>query len=100
MKSAWFWNTSRWAQYQHFYYSDRPMVVEYKSSPLADDCEFNWESQRTFFDLSIHETQVIDLTLTQDELWRGIRKSYRPLINKALKDYEFKAGNLTDYHRL
>lgn len=98
MKSAWFWGTAQWEKYQRAYFSDRPRVEEYKSSPLSGDGI--GERDPLNYDIAMHESQVLNLTLSQAELWRGIRKSYRPLINKALVDYRFTAGTLADYHRL
>lgn len=100
MKSGWFWQTVKWEVYQRAYYADRSRVEEYKSSPLCDDHEFDWELNRTLFNLSTHQSQVVDLTLPKPDLWRGIRKSYRPLINKALRDYAFKSVSVSDYHAL
>ena len=97
MRSGWFWSTQKWANYQQHYYADRPHVDEYKSSPLGNGHLFN---DRTNYDYAEHQTQVLDLRQTEDDLWRGIRKSYRPLINKALKEYQFSPGTLAEYHRL
>lgn len=105
MRSGWFWQTDAWEAYQQAYYSNRPRPDEYKTSPLSEwdgeGMSALWpEREVTDYDLSIHRSQVIDLRLTLEDLWRGIRKSYRPLINKALKVYEFRPGGLTDYHFL
>ena len=40
-----------------------------------------------YFDCSA-ETSLVDLQLPEAELWRRLRDSYRPLINKARRSYE------------
>lgn len=41
------------------------------------------------FTPNIFYTSIIDLTLSKDELWQNIRKSYRSLINSLIKDVDY-----------
>jgi lipid II:glycine glycyltransferase (peptidoglycan interpeptide bridge formation enzyme) len=100
MNSGWFWRTGFWETYQREYYAGRPRPEQYKSSPLAPDHEFEWDIQRTDFDLTTHKTRVLDLTQSLEDLWRDIRKSYRPLINKAMQEYTFSPGTIEEFHTL
>ena len=90
MKSAWFWHTPQWAEYQAAYHHGQ-VPDEYKSSPLADDAvmpgpnyDYDWSDaiQRPF-DISVHQTVVLDLTVPIEQLWRGVRKSYHSIIHRA-----------------
>ncbi len=102
MRSGWFWNTPQWQEYLKEYSQSRPECLhEWKSSPLANDHDFteeelsssstqgcNWEATR-------HLSQVIDM---RTHKWSDIRKSYRGLINKALKEFsicEYKEHSIT-----
>ena len=82
MRSGWFWGTKEWAEYQQAYHHGQA-PDEYKSSPLADDHDFDWEHERTNYDLSVHQTVVLDLTKTREQLWQGVRKSYHSIIHRA-----------------
>ena len=85
MRSGWFFGTTMWKSYLEEYAKTRPECLqEWKTSPLANDHDFiefvdgpaaDWEQEQ-------HYSQVIDL---QAHKWSNIRKSYRGLINKALK---------------
>jgi len=88
MKSAWWWGTEEWEAYQVEYWKGRERPEEYKTSPLARDEEFDWETQRTNFDLTVHQTQVIDLTLPIETLWNKVRKSYHSIVHRAQERYE------------
>jgi len=95
MRSGWFWGTKEWAEYQQAYHHGQARAEyqqayhhgqapdEYKSSPLADDHDFDWEHERTNYDLSVHQTVVLDLTKTREQLWQGVRKSYHSIIHRA-----------------
>ena len=87
VKSGWWWNTSRWAAYQAAYHTVRPEPESYKSSPLADDHEFGWDAQREYYELATHLTQVIDLTLPRETLWRNTRDSYHSLIHRGAETH-------------
>ena len=82
MHSAWFWKTNEWAEYQQAYHRGQ-VPDEYKSSPLASDHDFDWERERTNYDLSVHQTVVLDLTAPIEQLWQGVRKSYHSIIHRA-----------------
>lgn len=60
------WETPQWLAYEEAYKSAVPRVQE-----LA---EATWQ------------TRVIDLSLDEAELWRGVRKSYHAIIHKAERD--------------
>lgn len=47
----------------------------------------NWLTKYNFLDTSA-QTQIIDLKKLPTELWLEVRKSYRPLINKAKQCYQ------------
>ena len=94
MRSAWWWNTKQWAEYQAAYYAGRERPEEYKSSPLADDHDFDWtDENRKLYQLNVHQTQVIDLTVSMEQLWRGVRKSYQSLINKGFRTYDVEISD-------
>jgi hypothetical protein len=103
MRSAWFWGTKEWAKYQLAYYHGH-VLDEYKSSPLASDHEFEWtDENRRLYELSVHQTQVLDLTVPLEELWRGVRKSYHSIIHRANEQWEIEevgVGGTADYQRL
>jgi hypothetical protein len=75
-----------WQEYLQEYAKTRPECLrEWKSSPLADDHDYsewimrsddNWIFER-------HQSQVIDL---RTHKWSDVRKSYRGLINQAMKN--------------
>jgi hypothetical protein len=48
---------------------------------------FNRLTRHGYIDASI-STQIIDLRLPREQLWMDLRKSYKPLINKAEGTYE------------
>jgi hypothetical protein len=83
MKSAWWWGSERWAEYQAIYHHGQ-VPDAYKTSPLADDHDFDsnplWAIE---YDLSLHQTVVLDLTQTREQLWQGVRKSYHSIIHRA-----------------
>lgn len=87
MKSGWFWQSPMWAEYLQEYAKSRPeCLMEWKSSPLADDCEFReyfecdgiWEKKQ-------HQTQVIDL---RTHKWSDVRKSYHSIIHRGQEQLE------------
>ena len=102
MKSAWFWNTTMWGQYQDWYHLTRPEVESYKTSPLADDHEFgNAGAWDEFYDFSTHQTQVLDLTPPLADLWKGVRKSYHSEIHRVDERYTIMvSGRVDDYKAL
>jgi hypothetical protein len=81
-----------WHEYQLAYHYGQ-IHDEYKSSPLADDHEFCWDTQREHYDLAVHQTQVLDLSPSLEELWRGVRKSYQSLINRGLRSYDVEIND-------
>jgi hypothetical protein len=85
MRSGWFWGTEMWQQYLQEYAKTRPECLrEWKSSPLADDHDFQLSlSDEAFYRKEEHQSQVIDL---RTHKWSDIRKSYRGLINQAMKN--------------
>lgn len=89
MKSAWFWGQPQWQDYLKEYAKTRPeCLYEWKTSPLANDHDFtdalNLDATGSVdVEWSNHQSQVIDLRIHK---WSDIRKSYRGLINKALKE--------------
>lgn len=94
MKSGWFWNTPMWAEYLQEYSKTRPECLhEWKSSPLASDHDFTEyvDEPASAWVKKEHLSQVIDL---RTHKWSDVRKSYRGLINKVLKELsvdEYKA---------
>lgn len=88
MRSGWFWGTEHWQRYEKAYAASSPHYVEQvKSSPLAhdhnfDDLPVDWVVQR-------HETQVVDLTMSEADLWKNMRASYHGLIHAAERRFGF-----------
>ena len=88
MKSAWFWKTEQWREYQAIYHRGQ-IPSEYKTSPLDPNGEdFNWDIERRDYSMRINLTRVIDLTVPMEVLWKGVRDSYRALINKGIRTYD------------
>lgn len=85
MRSGWWWSTKEWEQYQTAYYAGRERPDEYKSSPLADDHEFDHDHNE--YEYIMHQTQLLDLSLPLEQLWSGVRKSYHSLIHRADEQY-------------
>ena len=77
-----------WAEYQAAYYSDRPQVTEWKSSPLANDHDFG--DMPVGYEIVTRQTQVIDLSYPLPTLWQGVRKSYHSIIHRANEQYDIK----------
>ena len=75
-----------WAEYQAAYYSDRPQVTEWKSSPLANDHDFS--DVPDGYEIITRHTQVIDLSYPLPMLWQGVRKSYHSIIHRANEQYD------------
>lgn len=101
MKSGWFWNSERWAEYQHHYYSDRDPVTEWKSSPLANDHDIG--DVPDGYEIITRRTQVIDLSYPLETLWAGVRKSYHSIIHRANEEHcisEHSYGGIGFYQRL
>lgn len=81
MRLTW-WETPQWLSYEAAYQPAIPRVQE-----LA---EATWQ------------TRVIDLSLSEEELWRGVRKSYHAIIHKAERTraiYEWTAVGAMDAAR-
>lgn len=74
-----------WAEYQAAYFSDRPQVTEWKSSPLANDHDFS--DVPDGYEIVTRQTQVIDLSYPLPTLWQGVRKSYHSIIHRANERY-------------
>lgn len=96
MRSGWFWGTEMWEQYQQAYWRDRKRPEEYKSSPLADDEDLKEAVYGREWEVTEHETQVLDLTqmewISESALklkWGDVRDSYRSLINGAMLRFGF-----------
>lgn len=89
MRSAWWWGTEQWATYQAAYYSDRPQVAEWKSSPLANDHDLG--DVPDGYEIVTRQTQVIDLSYPLPTLWQGVRKSYHSIIHRANEQWEVEA---------
>ena len=86
MRSGWFWGTDMWIEYLKEYAKARPECLhEWRSSPLAYDHDFSSPVGEPEWKLECepHRSQVIDL---RTHKWSDIRKSYRGLINKAMKE--------------
>lgn len=90
MRSGWFWGSEMWATYQVAYYSDRPQVVEWKSSPLANDHDFS--DVPDGYEIITRQTQAIDLSYPLATLWQDVRKSYHSIIHRANERYEIVAA--------
>lgn len=94
MKSGWFFGTPMWQAYLEEYAKTRPECLkEWKSSPLANDHDFTeyMDEPASAWVKEEHLSQVIDL---RTHKWSDVRKSYRGLINKVLKELsvdEYKA---------
>lgn len=101
MTSGWFWKTELWRQYQASYHHGQ-IPSEYKTSPLDPNGEdFNWDVERKNYSMRINKTRVLDLTPPMDTLWKGVRDSYRALINKAERTYDIMMhDNIEDYRTL
>lgn len=41
--------------------------------------------------------QIIDCTISQEKMWSNVRKSYRPLISRASKNYEIEIVDTENY---
>lgn len=63
-----FWESAKWRRYEHAY-GDEPGT----RAKLLAEADFN--------------TRIVDLSVSEKGLWRGVRKSYRPLINKLGRKY-------------
>lgn len=59
-----------------------PLILEYQN-------KYNYLQKYNFVESSTSDC-LIDLKLNQEELWRNLRKSYKPLINGILKNQDFK----------
>ena len=101
MRSAWWWGTEQWAKYQAIYHHGH-IPSEYKSSPLDPNGEdFNWDIERRNYSMRINMTRVLDLTVPMEVLWKGVRDSYRALINKAERTYDIEMGDdIEDFRAL
>ena len=99
MRSAWWWGSKQWAEYQQAYYHGQA-PDEYKTSPLANDHDFGVQPGEFVFGerdargfatvnplcpwtITVHRTRVIDLTVPIEQLWQGVRKSYHSIIHRA-----------------
>ena len=101
MRSGWFFGTDEWATYQRHYWQDRERPQTWKSSPLDNDHDFSDMPKEAYMEDRL--SQVIDLSPSLPMLWRDVRKSYRPLINKVLRSYTFddcQSWTIMDFHRL
>jgi hypothetical protein len=68
---------------------DRQRPDAYKSSPLASDHDFtDLEQHPEQWEARTHWTQVLDLTVPVEELWRGVRKSFHSIVHRAQDRYE------------
>ena len=65
-----FWQSPEWERYEKAY-GDEPGT---RARLLAE---------------SDFQTRIVDLSLPEEQLWRGVRKSYRPVINGLKKDPDF-----------
>lgn len=95
MRSAWFWSSPQWLEYERHYYANREHVPEWKSSPLANDHDFSDLPEG--YEIVTHKTQVIDLTKPLTTLWQDVRKSYHSIIHRANEKYiidELRAWDL------
>lgn len=63
------------------------------SSPdwLAYEAAGGYPSRADVLASATWQTRVIDLSVSEAELWRGIRKSYKAIINKAQKVHRIEA---------
>lgn len=86
MKSGWFFGTEMWAEYQRAYFCDHQHVIEWKSSPLANDHDFS--DVPDSYEIITRQTQVIDLSYPIATLWQGVRKSYHSIIHRANEQYD------------
>lgn len=86
MRSAWFWGTPEWAEYQHEYHAGH-VPDEYKTSPLAHDEDFDWGNASKLYQAELRDSVVVDLTMPSEALWQDVRKSYHSLIHRAQRDY-------------
>jgi hypothetical protein len=81
-----------WNDFRKAYETSAHWQPEWKSSPLASDHDFsdafNEGRVRAGFTATVHHSRVVDLTVEKEVRWRGVRKSYRPLVHKALNLYE------------
>lgn len=99
MKSAWFWQSKQWAEYQAIYHHGQ-IPSEYKSSPLDPNGEdFNWDVERKHYSMRINQTRVLDLTPPMETLWKGVRDSYRALINKGIRGYDVEISDDIEGYR-
>lgn len=69
------WNSAPWHAYERAY-GDVPGT---RAALLAED---RWL------------TRVLDLTQSETDLWRGVRRSYHPIVNKLTKDPAFTITRL------
>ena len=58
--------------------------LDIRDSPLAETMDGRWELLNP---IKPHQSIVVDLSLPERERWLDIRKSYRPLITKAKRNY-------------
>lgn len=65
---AWWWSTLSWRHYEKICGISPPRAAELPT--------YVWQ------------TRVIDLTLDDTQLWRDVRKSYKPLIHRAERAYQ------------
>lgn len=99
MHSAWFWRTELWRQYQAAYHHGQ-IPSEYKASPLDPNGEdFNWDVERKHYSMRINQTRVLDLTPPMETLWKGVRDSYRALINKGIRGYDVEISDDVEGYR-
>ncbi len=102
MKSAWFWGTNHWEQYQADYWSGREQPIEFKTSPLAGDHEFKpiWNNSNNNliammngWAVHSHKTRIIELRCHG---WADVRGSYHAIIHRARDQYEIRVCHSDD----
>lgn len=84
-----------WQEYLDEYAKLRPeCLLEWKSSPLADDHDFSQRMMNLTYEETAHQSQVIDL---KTHTWGDIRKSYHSLIHRAKELYTIEPCCFTTY---
>lgn len=88
MKSGWFWHTPMWQEYLEEYAKSRPECLhEWKSSPLANDHDFEEGYLYPGMFFEEHQSQVLDM---RTHKWSDVRKSYHSIIHRGQEQLEIE----------
>lgn len=79
--------TECFAMIDHLSSQHQVDCVKLALDPLSDNHSYNMLVKHGFFDTSTN-TSILDIQFSEKELWNGLRKSYRSLINNGKKYFD------------